>query len=145
MLCSQDVSWELMMAAYDARRLTEQAFDTEKSSDRRLRTGNAVTLQDRYFIQFVAQILRAEIRATLREKDSDSKYTEEGLLATLSTMNVLEYGGDRGISEITRNVRRILKLFEVEVPKEPLHHTEIFDMGEYFANSTLDRTERAGS
>ena len=144
MLCSQDVSWELMMAAYDARRLTEQAFDTEKSTDRRLRTGSSVTLRGRYFIQFVSQILRAEIRATLREKDSDARYTEEGLLATLSTMNVLEYGGDRGISEITRNVRRILKLFDVEVPKEPLYHAEIFDVGEYLANSTLGRSDRAG-
>lgn len=137
MLCSQDVSWELMMAAYDARRLTEQAFDTEKSSDRRLRTGDPATLQGRYFIQFVAQILRAGIRAILREKDRDSKYTEEGLLATLSTMNVLEYGGEKGISEITRNVRRILELFDVEVPKEPFHHAEIFDVQEYLANSTL--------
>ena len=82
-----------MMVAYDARRLTEQAFDTERSSDRRLRIGEPTTLQGRYFIQFVAQILRAEIRAILREKDRDSRYTEEGLLATLSTMNVLEYGG----------------------------------------------------
>ena len=59
-------------------------------------------------------------------------------------MNVLEYGGDRGISEITRNVRRILKLFDVEVPKEPLYHAEIFDVGEYLANSTLGRSDRAG-
>ena len=141
MLCSRDVSWELMMAAYDARRLTEQAFDTEKSSDRRLRTGNPTTLQGRYFIQFVAQILRAEIRATLREKDCDAKYTEEGLLATLSTMNILEYGGEKGISEVTRNVRKILKLFDVDVPKEPLHHAEIFDMQEYLANSTLGKSD----
>lgn len=137
MLCSQDVSWELMMAAYDARRLTEQAFDSEKSSDRRLRTGDSVTLQGRYLIQFVAQILTAEIRATLREKDADSRYTVEGLLATLSTLNVLEYGEERGLSEVTKNVRRILKLFDVDVPKTPLYHEAIFDMERYVARSTL--------
>ncbi len=137
MLCSEDVSWELMMAAYDARRLTEQAFDTEKASDRRLRSGNIVTVRGRYFVQFVAQILRAEIRATLREKDADARYTEEGIMATLSTLNVLEYGGQRGLSEITKNVRRILKLFEVDVPKEPMFHVEIFDMASYIAKSTL--------
>ena len=27
MPCSDDISWEIMIAAYDARRLTEQAFD----------------------------------------------------------------------------------------------------------------------
>ena len=141
MLCSDDVSWELMMAAYDARRLTEQAFDTEKSTDRRLRTGNAVTLEGRYFIQFIAQILRAEIRATLRENDCDAKYTEEGLMATLSTLNVLEYGGEKGLSEITKNVRGILKLFGVDAPSEPLYHVPIFDMQSYVANSTLDTSE----
>ncbi|MBR7152832.1 MAG: transposase [Candidatus Methanomethylophilaceae archaeon] len=138
MLCSEDVSWELMMAAYDARRLTEQAFDSEKTFDRRLRTGDHVTLNGRYFIQFVAQILLAEIRAVLREGDSDSTYTVEGMLATLSTLNVLEYNGERGLSEVTKNVRRILKLFDVEVPGEPIHHAEIFDMEKCLKNSTLD-------
>lgn len=141
MLCSEGVPWEIMMAAYDARRLVEQAFDTEKSSDRRLRTGDIVTLRGRYFIQFIAQILRAEVRATLREKDCDAEYTEEGLMATLSTLNVLEYGGERGLSEITRNVRRILKLFEVEVPSEPLCRVPIFDMHDYVAGSTLGISE----
>lgn len=127
MLCSQDVSWELMMAAYDARRLTEQAFDSEKSCDRRIRTGNKVTMVGRYMIQFLAQMLLAEIRATLRENDCDSKYTVESVLATLSTLNVLEYGSRRGLSEVTKNVRRILKLFDLDVPTEPMYHAEMFD------------------
>ena len=127
MLCSENIDWGLMMAAYDARRLTEQAFDTEKERDRRIRTGDPDTMEGRYLIQFISQILLAEIRAVLREKDSDSKYSLEGILATLSTLNVLEYEGRRGLSEITRNVRDILKLFDTEVPKEPLYHTEMFD------------------
>ena len=73
----------------------------------------------------------------MREKDADARYTEEGIMATLSTLNVLEYGGERGLSEITKNVRRILKLFEVDVPKEPMFHVEIFDMASYVAKSTL--------
>lgn len=127
MFCSQDVSWELMMAAYDARRLTEQAFDTEKACDRRMRTADKVTLVGRYMIQFISQMLLAEIRAVLREKNSDARYTVEGLLATLSTLDVLEYGGRRGLSEVTRNVRRIMNLFDVEVPSQPLYHAEMFD------------------
>lgn len=127
MLCSGDIPWEIMMAAYDARRLTEQAFDTEKSCDRRLRTGSRVTLQGRYMIQFVAQMLLAEIRATIRECDRDATYTTEGVLATLSTLNVMEYGGQRGLSEVTRNVRRVLGMFGIEVPKEPIYHGDMFD------------------
>lgn len=46
-----------MMAAYDARRLTEQVFDTEKEQDRRFRTSDPVTLKGSYFIQFTAQIM----------------------------------------------------------------------------------------
>ena len=85
-------------------------------------------MEGRYLIRFISHILLAEIRAVLREKDSDSKYSLEGILATLSTLNVLEYEGRRGLSEITRNVRDILKLFDTEVPKEPLYHTEMFDL-----------------
>ena len=80
-----------------------------------------------YTIQFVSQIMLAEIRAILRENDKDSKYTIEGILATLSTLDVLEYNGERGLSEIIKNVRSILRLFDIEVPKEPMYHTEMFD------------------
>ena len=125
MLCSENVSWELMMAAYDARRLTEQAFDTEKVRENRRRTGDKETMEGRYMIQFVSQIMLAEIRATLREKDKGSKYTVESILTILSTLNVIEYNGQRGLSEITKNVRTVLKMFDLEVPKEPMHHVEM--------------------
>lgn len=125
MLCSENVSWELMMAAYDARRLTEQAFDTEKERENRRRTGDRETMEGRYMIQFVSQIMLAEIRATLREKDIDSKYTVESILTILSTLNVIEYNGQRGLSEVTKNVRTVLKLFDLEVPKEPLYHVDL--------------------
>lgn len=116
-----------MMAAYDARRLTEQAFDIGKERENRLRAGNQETMLGRYMIQFISQIMLAEIRAILREKDKNSKYTIESMLATLSTLDVLEYNGERGLSEITKNVRSILRLFDIEVPKELIYHAEMFD------------------
>lgn len=127
MLCSQDVSWELMMAAYDARRLTEQTFDVEKVRDRRLRMGNHITLLGRYMIQFIVQILLAEMRATIRESHKDAAYTLEDVLATLSTLNVMEYDGCRGLSEVTKDVRCIFEMFDVEAPKEPIYHRYMFD------------------
>jgi len=128
MLCSGDVSWELMMASYDARRLVEQVFDTEKEQDRRLRTADPVTLEGRYFVQFIAQILQAEIKAVLREKDVDSKYTMENILSTLNTVNALSYGNQNALSEITKNVRRIMDLFEMDVPDKPLYNQEVMDL-----------------
>lgn len=73
-------------------------------------------------MQFVSQIMLAEIRATLGEKDKGSKYTVGSTLAILSTMNVIEYNGQRGLSEITKNFRTVLKMFDSEVPKEPMYH-----------------------
>ena len=57
--------------------------------------------------------------------DRDSKYTVESILTILSTLNVIEYNGERGLSEITKNVRTVLKLFDLEVPKEPMYHVEM--------------------
>ena len=135
------------MAAYDARRLTEQAFDSEKERDRRLRTGDRATMEGRYLIQFVSQIMLAEIRAVVREKDLADRYPVQNLLATLSTLNVLEYEGQKGLSEATRNVRRILDIFDLEVPDRPLYHADMFDPSEllhpvgkaYAANEESDK------
>ena len=60
----------------------------------------------------------------LREKDCDAKYTDEGLLAKLSTVNARSTAGRGGMSGITRNVRKILMFFGVAFLKEPLHHVE---------------------
>lgn len=43
MLRFQNMSKGLIMAIYDGRRFTVQAFDTKKSADHRFRTGNSVT------------------------------------------------------------------------------------------------------
>lgn len=128
MICSPNISWDVVMAAYDARRLVEQVFDTEKERDRRLRTANPTTLEGRYFIQFVAQILQAEIKASLRELDLDSKYTMDGMLGTLNTLDILRYGQQIGLSEITKDVRQIFERFGFEIPKEPLIDVELTNL-----------------
>lgn len=140
MLCSENVSWELMMAAYDARRLTEQAFDTEKERENRRRAGDRETMEGRYMIQFVSQIMLAEIRATLREKDKGSKYTVESILTILSTLNVIEYNGQRGLSEVTKNVRTVLKMFDLEVPKEPMYHVEMSNQMDLLGPVTIGKS-----
>ena len=38
---------------------------------------------------------------------------------------------------MTKNIRRILKLFDVEVPKTPLYNEPIYDIADYVKRSTL--------
>ncbi|MBE6519873.1 MAG: hypothetical protein E7Z68_01980 [Thermoplasmata archaeon] len=128
MLRSQDVTWELMRTAYDARRLTEQVFDSKKERDDRLRSGDSVTVEGHYLIQFVSQIMLAEIRVAVREKNLTDRYPVQNLLATLSTLNVLEYGRRKGLSEVTKNVRKILEVFNIDVPSVPPYHADMFDL-----------------
>ena len=67
------------------------------------------------------------MRATIRELDKNTAYTLEGVFATLSTLNLIEYGGRRELSEVTKNVRRILEMFDVEVLKELAYYGCMFD------------------
>lgn len=113
-----------MIAVYDTRRFTEQALNSNKIRDRRLRTGNRTILLERYITQFIIQILLARMRATIRESDKNTAYTLEGLLAIL---NVMEYDRRRGLSKVTKNFRLILRILDIEVPKEPIYHGYIFD------------------
>ena len=46
MLCYENIVWELMMTVYDARRLTEQAFDTEKEWENRRKLGKRRQWED---------------------------------------------------------------------------------------------------
>lgn len=50
----------------------------------------------RYTIQFIVQMFLVKMRTVLKEKDVDSRYTVEGILAILSTLDVLEYDGRMG-------------------------------------------------
>jgi len=118
MLTSPDVTWEQMMSAYDARRLTEQAFDAQKNGldGRRFRTGDKYVAIGRFFVKMVALIMRCEMCARIREKKL--RTTAEGIL--LSTGNILaaRCGNVRGLTEITKTNREIFDAFGISRPKD---------------------------
>lgn len=127
MLSSEDLDWRTVMTAYDARRLTEQAFDFGKSDDRRHRTLDKHTLIGRSFIRFVSSIFKCELCAEMREsgKREVSVYR---VLGHLNTINCMSYGSSSALSETSENRRNLSGLFEVDVPREPLSGTEACDL-----------------
>ena len=124
MLTSPDVSWEAMMAAYDARRLVEQAFDCEKSADRRFRTGDKTTLEGREFVRFVSLMMKSGIAAAFREEKLDSKYTVDSALASLNCINAVSAGGESWLHGMNKSHRTLFEAVGGRAPKEPeYHHT----------------------
>lgn len=124
MLESSDVSWEAMMSAYDARRLVEQAFDYEKSADRRFRTEDKTTPEGREFVKFVSLMMKSEIAAAFREAKRNSKYTVDSALASLNCINAVSAGGESWLHGMNKSNRIMFEAVGSKAPKEPeYHHT----------------------
>lgn len=79
MLSSMGTTWEQMMTSYDVHDWVEKAFDVYKSDldGKRNRTGNVGRARGRFFIKFIAPMMRIRIQNVLREHDRN----------TLSTMS----------------------------------------------------------
>ena len=127
MLSSSDLDWSTVMTAYDARRLTEQAFDFSKSEDRRHRTPDKHTMIGRSLIRFVALILKCELCAEIRESGRREISVGQAI-GYLNTINCLSYGSSSALSEISKNCRSLFGLFGVDVPKEPISGVEVCDL-----------------
>jgi hypothetical protein len=67
MLSSKDLDWHTVMLAYDARRLTEQAFDHKKGETKRFYTSDKATMKGREFLLFLDLVMRCEMSAEIRE------------------------------------------------------------------------------
>ena len=126
MISSEDLDWRTVMTAYDARRLTEQAFDFSKSDDRRHQTSDKYTMIGRSFIRFVSLIMKCELCAEIRESGKREISVDQAL-GYLNTINCMSYGSSSALSEISKNCRNIFGLFRIDVPKEPLSGVEICD------------------
>ena len=116
MLCSDDMTWESMMAAYDARRLTEQEFDEDKGTDRRFRTGNRQTMEGRMFIRHISTTLKCEIRATMREAGLDRRMPAQSAINRANAISGICSDGVCSIRNVTKNARTIYELFGFELP-----------------------------
>ncbi len=127
MLASEGIGWDVMMTAYDARRLTEQGYDRQKGKNRRCRTFDKETMKGRFFLEFLVMTLGCEIAAEIREAGAAGDLTVDGVIASLDCIQVREYHGARCISEIDKRQREMYKAFDIPVPTEATRGELIFD------------------
>jgi hypothetical protein len=119
MLSSPGISWDVMMDAYDARCLTEQAFDVYKNDldGRRLRTGDRTSARGRFFVKFLALIMRCEMTARMREMNLKNR-TAGGILNSMGNIMAVRCGDVRCITEISKTNRELYALFGIAVPTD---------------------------
>jgi len=116
MLASEEVTWDQMMSAYDARRLTEQAFDSLKNEMdcRRIRTGDRYSAYGRFFVSTAALAIRCEIAAVIRENKLGR--TTDGILRSMGCISAIGMNGTWRLSPITKNCREIFAEFGLRIP-----------------------------
>ena len=127
MLCTEGIEWDVMMKVYDIRCYVEQAFDKKKSTDRRFRTGDKISMEGREFVRFLALVLRAEIEAEFRENQLDSKYTVEGTLANLNSIIALSKGTWSRLDNVTKTHRFVFESCGFETPKTVVRGVSAYD------------------
>ena len=127
MLCTEGIEWDVMMKVYDIRCYVEQAFDKKKTSDRRFRTGDKITMEGREFVRFLALMLRAEMEAEFRENKLDTKYTVEGTLSNLSSIIALTKGTWSRLDNVTKSHRTVFESCGFEVPKTVTSGVSAYD------------------
>ena len=128
MLTSEGMDWETMMTAYDSRRLVEQGFDFEKSTDKRFRTSDKISMEGREFVRFIALILRCEIAALFRENKLDTKFTVDGALASLNSIMALTSGKWSRVDNVTKAHRNLYEVCGFDVPKQVLKGQLSYDI-----------------
>ena len=127
MLCSEGIEWDVMMKVYDIRCYVEQAFDKKKSSDRRFRTGDKVSMEGREFVRFLALMLRAEMEAEFRENRLDAKYTVEGTLSNLNSMVSLIKGDWSRLDNVTKTHRTVFESCGFDIPRSVVRGVTAYD------------------
>jgi transposase len=130
MLASEGTSWDLMMSSYDVRDWVEKAFDIYKNDidSSRSRTGDPDRARGRFFIKFIALILRIHIQNAIRnhdkdilrtkaKKDSVNGKTVNEIVRTLNSLMAVGNTGDWKLTAVSKNVREIFAFFGLEEPK----------------------------
>ena len=128
LVTSADVTWSQSMTAYDARRLTEQAYNHSKEEDKRFRTPNKTRLNGRMMIRFISLTLKCEIAARIREANMVSKLDVTTCIESMNTIGARKYGDVSRLTEITKQCRTICEVLHVDVPTGVRENREICDM-----------------
>ena len=108
--------------------IPELGFDRKKGENGRFNTSDKETMKGREFLRFLDLTLRCEISAEIRECDMIQPPTAEEAIAILNCIQVREYKGTRFVTEVDKKQRDLLKLFNLQVPKEALTNVPVFDL-----------------
>lgn len=123
MLTSPDIDWNTMMTSYNARRLVEQNFDTDKSLYGRFGTKDPVTIQGREFIRFISLILRCELTSLLR--DSGRNDTVDSVLNSMAAIVAMGRGEEWFVKNLCKKHRELFKALKLDPPSEVLTNQRV--------------------
>lgn len=117
MPASEGTSWDLTMSSYDVRDRAEKASGVYRNDidGSRSRTGDPDRARGRFFIKFVALILRMHIRNAIEDHDEDvlgtkakkdlvSGKTVDETVRTLSSLTAVGNTGDWKLTAVSRDV-----------------------------------------
>lgn len=116
MLTSTDVTWEICMQAYDARRLTEQAFDGKKGESPRFYTDDLDSMRGREFLRFLDLVLRCEIAAEIREAKLSQSISVESAVSIADCVQAKKYHSTVSLGEIDKRQRELFGHLKLPVP-----------------------------
>lgn len=128
MLTPKDMSWEEMMSSYNARRLVEQNFDTDKTNNGRFGTRDPVTIQGREFIRFVSLILTCELKRELR--DCNRTESVDSVLNSMAAVVAMGGNDDWHVKNICSKHRGLLEDLDIDLPSEVQTNMQIFTLDE---------------
>lgn len=120
MLTSEGIEWDTMMQMYDARGLTEQAYDKQKGTRKRFGTSDKDRMEGMEFLRFLDLILKCEISALLRECKDKHSLSVESVIAMSSCIQAKEFQGVYALNEIDKKQRRVFEVLGIDLPVEPL-------------------------
>lgn len=128
MLATPDIEWGTAMSVYDARRLTEQAFDRKKGESPRFNTSDLDSMRGREFLRFLDLMIRCEMAAEIRESGKENTVSVECAVSMADCVQAKRYHGTMAVGAIDKKEREIFELFKVPLPKEVKTGQLIFDM-----------------
>lgn len=114
MLTPPDMDWNQMMSSYNARRLVEQNFDTDKTLYGRFGTSDPATINGREFVRFVSLILRCELTRELRECGRGDSV--DSVLNSMAAIAAMGRGEEWFIKNVCKKHRTLFEDLEIPIP-----------------------------
>jgi len=120
LVTSTDLPSEAILDYYREKDGVEKYFDSLKNNLflKRLRIHSAQTMEGLLFVEFIAMILRSEMKAVLRKsKLPDSLYIPE-MLSELRKLKQITFGKKKALTEISRLQKDIFTAFGIKLDPE---------------------------